>query len=245
MTTPAEPASHGAATSEEPPAGVVVAGGAARRLGGVDKPMLEVHGRTLLGRSLDALSGADPLVVVGPRRPGVRGVHWTREEPPGTGPAAALAAGLALVDRRRVVVLAGDLYGVTTAVVARLLSALDGGAGDSADRHGPDVSHPATRHPDVSHADASHADLDTRGDHLRGRPGPHDRTGAVDGAVLVDADGRRQWLVGAWRTAALRAVLPAEPAGLALRRVLSGLTIVDVPARGDEATDIDTGDDLP
>lgn len=182
--------------------GVVVAGGAAERLGGVDKPMLEVGGRTLLARSLAALSGADPVVVVGPRRPGVDGVVWTREEPPGTGPVAALAAGLAFVHRSRVVVLAGDLRGVTAAVVDRLLEALD-------------------------------------------RPHGGGHAEAPDGAVLVDADGRRQWLLGAWRTTALREALPADPAGASVRRVLGGLTIVDVPARGDEAADVDTVDDLP
>ncbi|WP_253865046.1 molybdenum cofactor guanylyltransferase [Prauserella halophila] len=166
--------------------------------------MLDVGGRTLLARSLDALSGADPVVVVGPRRPDVHGVRWTREEPPGGGPVAALAAGLALVDRPRVVVLAGDLRGVTPDVVGRLLDALDRQARE----------HPAAG------------------------PDP-------DGAVLVDAAGRRQWLLGAWRTAALRAAIPAAPAGHALRRVLNGLTIADVPARGDEAADVDTAGDLP
>ncbi|MBB3666232.1 CTP:molybdopterin cytidylyltransferase MocA [Prauserella sediminis] len=195
---------------------MVVAGGEARRLGGVDKPMLEIDGRTLLARSLEALAGADPLVVVGPRREGVSGVRWTREEPPGGGPVAAVAAGLSLVDRPRVVVLAADLRGITAAVVDRLLGALDRDPGAG----GPE------------------------GGTVRGaadRP-PAD---AVDGAVLVDSAGRRQWLVGAWRTAALRAALPTRPEGLALRRVLSGLTIVDVPARGDESADVDTVDDLP
>lgn len=198
-----EDAGHaGPATGRRAYGGVVVAGGAAERLGGVDKPMLEVGGRSLLARSLAALSDADPVVVVGPRRPGVDGVVWTREEPPGAGPVAALAAGLAFVHRSRVVVLAGDLRGVTAAVVGRLLEALD-------------------RPHDGGHAEAP------------------------DGAVLVDADGRRQWLLGAWRTTSLREALPADPAGASVRRVLGGLTIVDVPARGDEAADVDTVDDLP
>ncbi|MER5393911.1 NTP transferase domain-containing protein, partial [Saccharopolyspora sp. NPDC002686] len=44
-------------------AAVVLAGGRARRLGGVDKVLLPVGGRTLLDRTLDAVAEADPLVV--------------------------------------------------------------------------------------------------------------------------------------------------------------------------------------
>ena len=66
----------------------------------------------------------------------------------------------------------------------------------------------------------------------------------ADGALLVDAGGHRQWLAGVWRINALRAALPAQPAGAALRAVLGGLTVVEVPARDDEAFDVDTQDDL-
>lgn len=61
----------------------------------------------------------------------------------------------------------------------------------------------------------------------------------VDAAVLVDADGRQQWLTAAYRVQALRAALPADPRDRALRQVLGTLTAVAVPARGLEATDID------
>ncbi|MFF9149607.1 DUF6457 domain-containing protein [Streptomyces sp. NPDC014861] len=74
---------------------VVLAGGAARRLGGVDKPGVRVGGRALLDRVLAACAGARLTVVVGDPRPTVRPVHWTREQPAGTGPLAALAAGAA------------------------------------------------------------------------------------------------------------------------------------------------------
>ncbi|KAB7743862.1 NTP transferase domain-containing protein [Nostocoides sp. F2B08] len=77
---------------------VVLAGGRATRLGGASKPLVEVAGRTLLDRALDAASGADRVVVVGPV-PVPPGVLRTLEDPPFSGPAAALAAGLAaLVD---------------------------------------------------------------------------------------------------------------------------------------------------
>ncbi|KFZ81258.1 molybdopterin-guanine dinucleotide biosynthesis protein MobA [Amycolatopsis sp. MJM2582] len=110
-------------------AGIVLAGGAARRLSGVDKPALPVGGKPLLARALAALADADPVIVVGPERPGFGDVVWTRETSPGTGPVAALAAGLALVRTELVVVLAGDLAGVRKSTVDRLLAGLDRAAG--------------------------------------------------------------------------------------------------------------------
>ncbi|PXY22398.1 molybdenum cofactor guanylyltransferase [Prauserella muralis] len=175
-------------------AGIVLAGGAARRLSGADKPMLVVGGTTLLQRAVTALRDAADIVVVGPRRDAVGGVRWCREDPPGAGPVAALAAGLRDVGAEQVAVLAADLSGVTPDTIARLRAALGPGA---------------------------------------------------DGAVLVDDEGRRQWLIGVWRTAALRAALPEEPAGASLRATLGGLSIVEVAAVPGEAADVDTPGDLP
>ncbi len=77
---------------------VILAGGRATRLGGRDKPMLAVAGVPMLDRVLAALAGADLRIVVGPPRSGLpAGVLTTREEPPGAGPAAALAAALNLI----------------------------------------------------------------------------------------------------------------------------------------------------
>lgn len=104
----------------------MLAGGAARRLSGVDKPMLEVDGISLLRRVITALDGAGPVVVVGPERPGITDVLWTRERPPGGGPVAALAAGLAMVPRGTDVVflLAGDLAAIGKSTVDKLVRAL-------------------------------------------------------------------------------------------------------------------------
>lgn len=113
-------------------AGVVLAGGEARRMGGVDKPMLRVGGVPLLHRVVAALRTADPVIVVGPPRAGLTGVRWTREDPAGTGPVAALAAALTVLDTPEwadvelVALLAADLAGVTGDTVARLASALRG-----------------------------------------------------------------------------------------------------------------------
>ncbi|MFC5052950.1 molybdenum cofactor guanylyltransferase [Saccharothrix xinjiangensis] len=107
---------------------VVLAGGRGSRLGGVDKALLVVDGRTLLDRVLDAVGGPGRAVVVGPPRD-VPGVRWAREEPPGGGPLAGLAAGLRHAAAELVVVLAVDQPGVTRSTVDRLLAAVgDAGA---------------------------------------------------------------------------------------------------------------------
>lgn len=103
---------------------VVLAGGAARRLGGADKPGLRVGGRALLDRVLAACAGARATVVVAAPRPTARPVVWAREDPPGGGPLAALAAGLLLTTAEFVVVLSADLPFLGEPTVARLLSAL-------------------------------------------------------------------------------------------------------------------------
>nr|WP_165989186.1 NTP transferase domain-containing protein [Streptomyces sp. YIM 98790] len=101
---------------------VVLAGGEGRRLGGMDKPAVEVGGRSLLDRVLAACAGAGRTVVVGPPRPlrTRRPVVWTREEPAGGGPVAALDAGLRAVRQPLVVVLAGDLPFLDEELVAAL-----------------------------------------------------------------------------------------------------------------------------
>ncbi|GAA3628507.1 NTP transferase domain-containing protein [Streptomyces chitinivorans] len=105
---------------------VVIAGGAARRLGGTDKPALTVGGRTLLDRVLEACADAGRTVVVGPRRPTARPVDWTREDPPGGGPLAALDAGLRRTGSETVLVLSADLPFLTSATVRALLAAVHG-----------------------------------------------------------------------------------------------------------------------
>ncbi|MGH3470061.1 MAG: molybdenum cofactor guanylyltransferase, partial [Thermocrispum sp.] len=68
--------------------------------------------------------------------------------------------------------------------------------------------------------------------------------GHADGAVLVDATGRRQWLTGIWRAGSLRGALPADPAGASVRATLGGLDVVEVVAQPGEAADVDTPQDL-
>jgi molybdopterin-guanine dinucleotide biosynthesis protein A len=108
-------------------AAVVLAGGAARRLGGAPKPARTVAGVPLLIRVLDAVRHADPRIVVGPPlAEAPAAVRYTREDPPGGGPVAATAAGLALVgpDVDLVAVLGADLPFLSVDAVDRLRRAI-------------------------------------------------------------------------------------------------------------------------
>lgn len=134
---------------------VVLAGGRARRLGGLHKPALEVGGVPLVGRVAAAVHEADRLVVVGPPHRVPDRAVVTCEDPPGSGPVPALAAGLVHVRAAWVALLAADL--------------------------------PYLRQADI--------DLLRR------------RAGGRNGAVLLDAGGREQWLAGVWRVSALEAAV--------------------------------------
>ncbi|AWT44363.1 MULTISPECIES: NTP transferase domain-containing protein [Streptomyces] len=131
MTSPAppDPAGHDDASAYD---AVVLAGGGARRLGGADKPAVRVGGRALLDRVLTACADAATTVVVAAPRPTARPVRWTREEPPGGGPLAALDAGLRHTTAERVVVLSADLPFLAAPTVRRLLAALDASGADGA-----------------------------------------------------------------------------------------------------------------
>lgn len=130
---------------------VVLAGGEGSRLGGVDKALVDIGGTTMLDRVLAAVAEARTIVCVGPQRATVVPVGWTREDPPGGGPLAGLAAGLRSVDAGIVVVTAVDAPFLTDRVVGRLVASC-----------------------------------------------------REDGALLVDAGGRSQPLMAAYRSAFLR-----------------------------------------
>jgi molybdopterin-guanine dinucleotide biosynthesis protein A len=175
-------------------AAIVLAGGGGRRLGGRDKPALPVGGRPMVRRVLDAVAGASPRVVVGPVRADLPpDVLQVRERPPGGGPVAALAEGLAALNTD-----AGFVAGVDAGSVA-----------------GPDAEFVAVLAADLPFLTS--ADVDA----LRRAAA----TGDHDGAVLLDADGRQQWLCGVWRTGALRSRLAElnPPAGQSMRTLMSGL----------------------
>ena len=109
---------------------------------GSHKPVLDVGGRPLVARVLDA-AGAHPALVVGPGQGVPEGVRVVLERVPGGGPVAGLAAAVEALTAAAdaslpyaVVVLAADLPFVTSAHVDRLLDALDGPDGPD----GPDAA---------------------------------------------------------------------------------------------------------
>lgn len=184
------------APGQAPAAAIILAGGRASRLDGAAKPLLEVGGRTLLDRAIEAVDTCHTIVVVGPAAPTHRHVVWTRETPEFGGPVAGIAAGLALVDSTEVYVLAADLPNAEEAV--GLLR----------------------QHPALSDDE--------------------------DGVCLADAAGRMQWLIGRYRTDALRAAVTGLPDGgrdASIRALLAPLRITAIPGE-DLATDVDTWDDL-
>ena len=100
---------------------IVPAGGDSRRFGS-DKLAYPIAGRQLLDHALDAVAAAHRIIVVGPKRPTQRPVTWTREEPAGGGPLAAVAAALRLTCCEVVVLLAGDMPHASGAVATLLQS---------------------------------------------------------------------------------------------------------------------------
>ena len=181
----------------EPFDAVILAGGRGSRLGGVSKADLEVAGVRLLDRVLVAASGARTRVVVGPVAVPA-GVLVTSEDPPGTGPAAGLVAGLAaLADPAPwTLVLACDLPGAEAAVPALLAAAAAGAA-------------------------------------------------APDGLCLAGPDGHPQWLLGLYRSDALRAAASdyGDPSNRSVRGLLRALDLGTVPDASGLGEDLDTWDD--
>lgn len=119
---------------------IVLVGGAGSRLGGVDKAAVDLAGRSLVSRPLEAVRDAHTLVVVGdtaasdvPER-AVRVV----EDPPGGGPAAATVAGLRAIEEPAewTYVLACDLPGAAGAI--QLLAVADAGESDGVVIAAPD-----------------------------------------------------------------------------------------------------------
>jgi molybdopterin-guanine dinucleotide biosynthesis protein A len=181
---------------------VLLAGGRASRVQGADKTGFTSGDATLLDRAVEASAGARTLVVVGLREGRVppAGALLTREEPAWSGPVAALAAGLDVVEVAApwTLVLACDVPRAPEAVQALLA-----GDGDGERR---------------------------------------------DGLLAIDSDGRRQPLLGLYRTGALETRLAAlradgPLAGLSLRRLLDGLDLLEVPVPDELCADVDTADD--
>lgn len=174
---------------------VVLCGGEGRRFGG-DKTAADLGGTSVLDALLTSLPADWAVICVGPERPTSRtGVVWAREDPPGGGPTAGVAAAVAAVGHGVTVLLGGDMPYAAPAA-QRLAAHL--------------VSSPIT----------------------------------TEAIVGVDAHGHVQPLLAAYRTPALRAVLPRDPAGTPLKRLLDGLHLVVDPVPAQASLDIDTPEDL-
>lgn len=97
-------------------------------MGGGLKTLLPVAGVPMLHRVLTAAreAGADPIVVVGPSELDMH-LGWayrTQEDPPGGGPVAGIAAGLALCEEAdEIAILGGDLPFLTADAITALRGA--------------------------------------------------------------------------------------------------------------------------
>lgn len=111
-----------------PWAAVVLSGGRARRLDGAPKHEVRVGGRTLLDRTLDAVSAASEVVVVGEGN-AAPGALVIREDPEFAGPAAAIGAALPHVQSPQVAVVACDHPFLAEAIDALMDAEWDGADG--------------------------------------------------------------------------------------------------------------------
>ncbi|MGC4865919.1 molybdenum cofactor guanylyltransferase [Micromonospora sp. DT53] len=241
-------------------AAMVLAGGAARRMGGIDKPARPVGGRPMRDRVLAAVGDATPRVLVGAVDAVPAGVLVVREDPPGGGPVAAAAAGLALLDPGVSVValLAADLPLLTRAAIGELLKHLDLENPDTEPAGGPAPASggpapasggpaPAGGGPSPVPSASGLARATPAGSGLDGERGP-------DGVCFVDGNGRRQSLCGVWRVAALRTAVHrltvergGSLSGASIRALLAGLVVREVAWSGEGPPpwfDCDTDEDV-
>ncbi len=192
---------------------VVLCGGRSRRFG-TDKTRASLHGLPLLDHVLAGVPRSWTVLCVGPSRPTVRAVGWVREDPAGGGPNAAIAAALPHVDSPLVVVLAADMPWAGSAAL------------DLAEALAEALERSRAQPPAEVHADAR----------ARANPG-------INAVYARDRNGRVQPLLAAYRTAALRAALPAPPENTPARMLIERVPhlVIDV---GDGALDVDTVADL-
>lgn len=212
------PGSEFAAEGDFSCAAVVVAGGASRRLNHVPKASLSDGTNTLLGCALEAVAAASPHVVVGPESlPLPTGVLRTREDPPFSGPAAAIHAGLECIAadcERSQVPLPGWclILGVDTPRIAPAVQQLIAAA-RSAEQA---VATPSTT----------------------GSEAPSDSE-ASEGFWGV-SEGIYQPLVGIYRFEAIRSVFSTDTTDASVRSFLRRLNPVAVEMSAADTADVDT-----
>lgn len=203
-------------------AAVVVAGGASRRLNHVPKASLSDGTSTLLDCALEAVAVASPRVVVGPESlPLPSGVLRTREDPPFSGPAAAIHAGLECIaaDCERSQTPAPDwclILGVDTPRIApavqQLIAAARGVEQTCAER-AADYSPTGSEAPTDSEASAGFWGV---------------------------SDGIYQPLVGIYRFEAIRSVFSTGTTDASVRSFLRRLNPAAVQMSAADTADVDT-----
>jgi molybdopterin-guanine dinucleotide biosynthesis protein A len=101
---------------------LIVAGGKASRMGGVDKRELVVDGKTIFARQCEVLAPHVAEIIVSAPRD-VPGYRTVRDEVDGAGPLAGIAAGLAAATTPWLLVVAGDMPFVSSALIDLMLGA--------------------------------------------------------------------------------------------------------------------------
>ena len=167
--------------------------------------------------------------------------------------ATLMLGGLTLLERTRaaareaglspVVVVGSQTGGGPVAAIAAGLQRLD-----AADGSGPDwvvvlptdLARPGEA---LLHLSTWVDDLATQVDGFHINT-PTDSAVPTDGAVLIDDDGREQWLTARYSVSALRRQLAelGDPADASVRALVRGLRLARIPA-GSDAADIDTWED--
>ncbi|CAM5787549.1 DUF6457 domain-containing protein [Cellulomonas persica] len=227
---------------------IVLAGGAGRRLGGAEagvvKPEVVVAGRALVDHVLAAVAGARRRVLVAPDAQVRPGVLMALEDPPLGGPVAGIAAGVAALDAHPAhTPPAGPDDGALGEDQDRRHHERAGGQGSDpggVDRRATTAASDADDVVVVLACDVPRAGLAVPALVAAARRPD------VDGARLVDDEGRPQHLVAAYRLGALRRAVAALRDGqggvrdASVRRLVAPLTFADVPDPGGAAADADT-----
>jgi molybdopterin-guanine dinucleotide biosynthesis protein A len=101
---------------------LIVAGGKASRMGGVDKRELVVEGQTIFARQCEVLAPHVAEIIVSAPRD-VPGYRTVGDAVAGAGPLAGIAAGLAAATTPWLLVIAGDMPFVSSALIDLMLRA--------------------------------------------------------------------------------------------------------------------------
>ncbi len=239
---------------------IILGGGRSARMGR-DKRSLQLDGRSLLARAVDACAARELIVAVTPDLPddvGADRATCTLEDPPFGGPVAGIAAGMAALPPAEpgdeVLLLACDLPHVAEIVAvldaaplverveteaATEISARMTGEESKSANEGLDKLDQRTVDPQRSLDKLDQRTVDPQ----RGLD-KLDQRDTLDCVCLVDAESYPQYLAARYRRAALDAQLAAAGVtrSLSVRRLMAGLNVRHIPAP-DIAADVDTPDE--